>query len=725
MTETNDSWLFLREFFLVDKESISNLISQAVRVNSNINLKADTYEELKNKFESYLPIQKKNMSYNDFLSFVAYEGFQIEIENTKELEDLFLNRVWYNIAADSSVNKFFSKRIRENFNTSEAILIPYLIFASFKIEANWFLFGGKSKNYVVDDSKNIPLLFDALYKRFKVWNEGLLKKLYYKIVKQKTLSINQLYPLTILFIILRREFELSKTDDYIKLKYRYLRKSYESLDLIEALLMGLYDKFENAHSDIINEIKSYEDKIEFNPLISKHIIETFSYKFLYMKKSQNDDENKDYSKNELFKYVEDNLGDDYNGKRLLIDWKFPYTKIRENDVFLKAQSDKNSILDMIFVSFSVGNQFSLYWRVPHKDELFDKIQIFPMTNSSNEYDDTRLIAYRDKLSSTGDFLVIKTKEDTQNVEILKTAFSNFRHDLKDIMHGAGIEVLQNNLNTLKENIEKLQMLIDNTLLFIEAPKNEDLLKSLRGLLKDLDNDISIKKLQKYNLPISKMRDIVEDIKFPNLENAIRSLRNKIQEIRTIIATIVLENISKQILVTDKIKDNHDTLCSYIEMAGSPNITKKETFEICGFIENYIKFTPINNRRAEIKFVSPDKNINIVYNKTILKIILNSILGNAHDHGFKGYNESCPNPIIEISIAEIDNYVILKIANNGRPIEITEEEYKTRGVFSGPTGHTGLGGYQISKYAEQFGGYIKLPANKQWNTEIDLYIKHGK
>ena len=81
MTETNDSWLFLREFFLVDKESISNLISQAVRVNSNINLKADTYEELKNKFESYLPIQKKNMSYNDFLSFVAYEGFQIEIEN--------------------------------------------------------------------------------------------------------------------------------------------------------------------------------------------------------------------------------------------------------------------------------------------------------------------------------------------------------------------------------------------------------------------------------------------------------------------------------------------------------------------------------------------------------------------------------------------------------------------------------------------------------------------
>jgi hypothetical protein len=44
------------------------------------------------------------------------------------------------------------------------------------------------------------------------------------------------------------------------------------------------------------------------------------------------------------------------------------------------------------------------------------------------------------------------------------------------------------------------------------------------------------------------------------------------------------------------------------------------------------------------------------------------------------------------------------------------------VFTGTTGHTGLGGYQISKYAEILGGYVELPQEKEWNTEIHLYIK---
>jgi sensor histidine kinase regulating citrate/malate metabolism len=66
--------------------------------------------------------------------------------------------------------------------------------------------------------------------------------------------------------------------------------------------------------------------------------------------------------------------------------------------------------------------------------------------------------------------------------------------------------------------------------------------------------------------------------------------------------------------------------------------------------------------------------------------------------------------------------LLKICNNGRPIDKTNEDYRTRGVFSGTTGHTGLGGYQISKYAEILGGYVELPQEKEWNTEIHLYIK---
>ena len=43
--------------------------------------------------------------------------------------------------------------------------------------------------------------------------------------------------------------------------------------------------------------------------------------------------------------------------------------------------------------------------------------------------------------------------------------------------------------------------------------------------------------------------------------------------------------------------------------------------------------------------------------------------------------------------------------------------------TGTTGHTGIGGYQISLYAEQQGGYIEVYANKDWNTEIHLFIKN--
>ena len=100
--------------------------------------------------------------------------------------------------------------------------------------------------------------------------------------------------------------------------------------------------------------------------------------------------------------------------------------------------------------------------------------------------------------------------------------------------------------------------------------------------------------------------------------------------------------------------------------------------------------------------------------------LDSIIDNACKHGFQNYD--CKDPHIRLILNENDDYLILKICNNGRPIEITNNDYKTRGVFKGTTGHTGLGGYLVSKYAQQLGGYIEIPQEKEWNTEIHIYIK---
>ena len=112
----------------------------------------------------------------------------------------------------------------------------------------------------------------------------------------------------------------------------------------------------------------------------------------------------------------------------------------------------------------------------------------------------------------------------------------------------------------------------------------------------------------------------------------------------------------------------------------------------------------------------------MYNEYTLHVILNTIIDNAKKHGFE--EKSIDKPEIHIEASLNGGYVLLKICNNGTPIEITTEEYRTRGVFSGITGHTGIGGYQISKYAELQGGYVEipLPQKKEWNTEIHLYIK---
>ena len=52
----------------------------------------------------------------------------------------------------------------------------------------------------------------------------------------------------------------------------------------------------------------------------------------------------------------------------------------------------------------------------------------------------------------------------------------------------------------------------------------------------------------------------------------------------------------------------------------------------------------------------------------------------------------------------------------------DEEFKIRGFAASPTGHTGIGGYQINKYAELQGGYLQIPNNSNWNAEIDIYYK---
>ena len=185
------------------------------------------------------------------------------------------------------------------------------------------------------------------------------------------------------------------------------------------------------------------------------------------------------------------------------------------------------------------------------------------------------------------------------------------------------------------------------------------------------------------------------------------------------------NLSRCIDQADFLEDSYSTLCDYINIAGVDEFKKEDDVELGIFLKDYIKHATLNAKRAKLSLAPPnvDKEYTIKSSKVILKVILNSIVDNAYKHGFAD-DYHCVSPKIKFVLQESGDYVLLKICNNGNPIKVTENEYKTKGVFRGPTGHTGLGGYQISKYAEQLGGYVKIPKEeeREWNTEIHLYLK---
>ena len=185
------------------------------------------------------------------------------------------------------------------------------------------------------------------------------------------------------------------------------------------------------------------------------------------------------------------------------------------------------------------------------------------------------------------------------------------------------------------------------------------------------------------------------------------------------------NLSRCIDQADFLEDSYSTLCDYINIAGVDEFKKEDDVELGIFLKDYIKHATLNAKRAELSLAPPnvDKEYTIKSSKVILKVILNSIVDNAYKHGFAD-DYHCVSPKIKFVLQESGDYVLLKICNNGKTIKVGEDEYKTKGVFRGPTGHTGLGGYQISKYAEQLGGYVKIPKEeeREWNTEIHLYLK---
>ena len=737
----NDSWDFLRKFYASDN-NIVNLINAALRVSTkSVSLRNDSEDSFMHGFFGLLsPNQDEHITYREFLEYVFPVNRQESVEN---IESSFITHLWVNLLSSSEAKQYFSATIRNNFEAS-AEYWPYIILLAMGIQEDWFIYGGKCQEFLVDDADNLDLLQKKLAKGYKDWSRSWGARLKWQNVKTtlskhfrritylselfgiglpQRLSSIQLYPLAILLITLRREITAAASMDnrYLSLRASALYSRLSVADAHLSLLYGLYNAYEDADDDIKMRYEDHITPVSFHPAIAKLLLEYRRYKFLYEGIENDGLQGHEHQQ----RYIEtEKQVKAPSDTRLLIDYAFPFTQIRKNDIFVPT----SFLSDDIYLSLELGSSYHNVYRNPTEDERFDIIQIEPITQSEGKFIDNRTIAYRPHLKPDGNFLLVKTAEEGKVYVTLKKAFSDFRHDLKTIMSKTDIMNLQNKID---DNQKIISISNDIIKAISDLSPSEDMLElNIQEFRKTLAA-AERKCPPKTSLlsTVSQLRDKVEDALYEGkvTDLFLSEIKNDVILFKQINVDIYENTMTS---CKERLKDieySFDVVNSLIKIAGvepsSINI-KDEIIPIKEFLRQYVRNSQIRigiGITITSDFDAIDDNQIIRWYKASLIVVLNSIIDNAINHGFEGYSD-VRNPEIHFSLHPVGKYLLLKVCNNGRPMAITNEDYRTRGVFSGITGHTGIGGYQISKYAELQGGYVEIPTQKSWNTEIHLYIK---
>lgn len=744
MIKIDSSWNFLAAFYESDR-SIVDVINNAMD-NKWFIFRSESFSSLHEDIISF--ISKKDILSilkKDYIIDISFEDFLVQgaadfcnSDDNVNIENNFCFKLWTEIIDKSSdtVTSILSFPINDP-------CIPYLILKSMDIDLNWSLYGGRAEFKFEKEDNTREELFKNLKKGFKKkWGKSPFKR--------------KLYSLMVLLIILKREYYYSKENRYLDLKREALTHYYgdDNFKLYSSLILGLYKQYKNADPHILDYCELLEH-VEVHPLIAKNIIENENYNTLYEIKPS------DFFTNRLrgteYSETESYFNDRFTGKRLMVNYSFPFNIIRKDDIYIPHFTNDvnritlvvkglekdltnyneiinetvqqqladnpnilNNLLDLIYLSFQKGNEYKLFYRNPIENELFDYIQVEKNNNIHVE-------RYRNNLKGTGCFIIVKSKTEREKEEQIRTAFSNFRHDFKTFFDTSDVLNLKTKFFELKFISDKVITLTEKIKSYINCDDNTEQknleYEELRSMLEHLEQEDTFK--GKDLLPLY---SIIQDIR-DDVEDYVSTLNDKLYNYIIQLNNICIHTydkiISQCINKTDNIQGTFKLIGTYIEMAGKePENIEQDLIDI---EKELLEFIKSNNKISNRIKITYDSSLNdnckkVKFNKTILTIIFHSIVDNANKHGkFDEYGTT--NPMIHFQLEDNENgYIRIKICNNGEPIDISTEEYKTRGVFSGTTGHTGIGGYQISLYAEQQGGYIEVYANKDWNTEIHLFIK---
>lgn len=251
-----------------------------------------------------------------------------------------------------------------------------------------------------------------------------------------------------------------------------------------------------------------------------------------------------------------------------------------------------------------------------------------------------------------------------------------------------------------------------------------------------DNQIElVRKLsQQYAAQVNAEKEA--DIKRFGVKSNISDLEHLLQTTQANIGGILydLENLyaedkNYQTLIKG-LKDNIEYMNRVIRYSNAtinPELFNLKEQDLDNFIKSYCNSWL--NYSANCFYLTLRSNLGenkmVVFDKTYLKLLLDSILTNAERHGFKKQRKE--DNLVEISLSLVNYankpYVLLKVANNGLPFKkgFTLYDYKQRGRYSSNTGRSGLGGYHVYEITKGHNGFLYIDSNKIWNVIIEILL----
>ena len=731
MSLCDNSWVFLEDFYDQDSD-IVELCNAALGIRSRISLDGSSKQTFFKSLFSTLDRQQK--TYADFVDFVTPESEFAENTNKYDeyiykLENTFLDSVWIKILSHSEASPLISNR------ANQYITKPYLILLSMGIYRDWFLFGGSSKYFLVENANNWAPLQKRLQSGYRSWNSlwhfirkpSNLKSI---LTQTKVLSVEQLYPLVVLLIVLRREWKDSQSKAYMEEKLNSLAKSKTTMKERLAILHALYNKYPEADKDLKKKLEeelgtSMISNIHFHPVVAKNIITNQCYDYLYESEEMAAKFSQDAKKiiSEYLASESEYKESERKGSRLLKDYLFPFTEIGCQDVIVPD----GSVESEIFVSLRMGRHAKEVYREPRAGEKFDYIQLYPHKNERGY-----AMVYNEFREPGGEFWIVRPLEEQKLKSRLNVEFSTFRHGIPTKTGVSIIDTLKIRLQKTVNITDLLSSLLEHARRFL---KNSDKIigqeyacvlatadKMKENIFPELGMNASI-----VMVAIHRQRVIVDGfLEGEELDNEKKGkLQKNVDVVQRYVNDMLHTSITKYQQDLDFIDWKFKNVIGYVNMAGVDNIDGKklEPIVLRDLIEMLIKDIEEPNINFSIG-KTLDRSWIVNYNSSALMTMLYSIVKNAKDHGF-GSDYKCEHPTIHFDVClKDDGFLVLKVCNNGKPIDMRTEDYVTRGVFGRETGHTGIGGYQTNRFAEMLGGKVEVYSKEDWNTEIHLYIKYN-